>query len=72
MPDELKPCPFCGLKQSTGMPRVRVAFDTWTPACEPKAPFFIYCERCEARGPEAKTEKQAAAAWNKRKQGGAS
>ena len=63
---KLKPCPFCGLDQTVGKPKVRVAFDTWTADCKPRSPFYIYCERCEAQGPIGDTESAAAAAWNRR------
>lgn len=62
----LKPCPFCGRDDEEMTPRIRIAFDEWTRDCEPKPPFYVFCERCEARGPEADTKSAAVAAWNRR------
>ena len=62
----LRECPFCGRDDEEMTPRIRIAFDAWTRDCKPKPPFYVFCERCEARGPEADTESEAVAAWNRR------
>lgn len=48
---EIKPCPFCG---GNGIANIS----------DPHP--YIYCERCDVRGPHYGTIEKAIAAWNKR------
>jgi len=60
------PCPFCGLAEDKGDPKIRTAFDEWTRDGNPKPPYSGYCERCGSSGPDADTMAEAVAAWNRR------
>jgi Lar family restriction alleviation protein len=51
--NELKACPFCGIKNCA------IDYDT---LC-----YFVTCLKCNANGPREETEKEAIAAWNRRK-----
>jgi len=57
---ELLPCPFCG-----------GAADIYHDKGQPGYPpyWVVYCERCEARGPEKDKREAAVAGWNLRKGG---
>jgi Lar family restriction alleviation protein len=52
MATELKPCPLCGCEKSE--------------ACYSEIGYAVYCDKCGARGPLAKTKADAIAAWNRR------
>ena len=54
MPDKLKPCP----RKDRGLLAVCWNVDRW----------YVFCDVCLDRGPEAKTEAGAIAAWNNRKE----
>jgi len=63
--ENLKPCPFCGTKQSdvneVNMPMLEFAFTE-----HPDEKAKVACRKCEIYGPEDITESLAAKAWNKR------
>jgi len=52
MPDELKPCPFCGGE-------VLMTYDEYGNP-------YATCRACDARADDGDTRDQAIAAWNRR------
>lgn len=54
MPNELKPCPFCGGKANidygNGIYEI----------------FYVFCEKCKTRNPNRLTREEAIKLWNRR------
>jgi len=50
-------CPFCGGKNLTSAGWL-TAFDEFV--------YFVTCDRCHARGPECRVEKESILTWNMR------
>ena len=55
--ENLKPCPFCGRKDTLHFDRYK-SNDSWWG--------YIECTECIATGPVAKLKKDAVEAWNRR------
>lgn len=64
MPEQLKPCPFCG---STEITDHYPPESTGVGAQEIRHPVNMICEDCGAQGPEAETLFDAEVEWNTRK-----
>ena len=60
---ELKPCPFCGTKQSETLPDGSAGLEVVS-----DGGLFVFCSRCEASGSkfygEGVREEDAIKAWN--------
>lgn len=57
--ESLLPCPFCGGAAD-------IYHDKGQPGYDPF--WVVYCERCEARGPEKEKREAAIKSWNQRKE----
>lgn len=57
-PEQLKPCPFCGADEDSGL-HIETIWDD-------KEKFRIMCENCGAEIGDFKTIEKAVEAWNKR------
>ena len=55
MTDKLKPCPKCGCED------IGQECDIWVMASE----CYCFCVKCGIRGPDAPSQEQAGAAWNR-------
>lgn len=58
MPEELKPCPFCGNDNLE-------VYDYALPG-DPRPKCSVNCEICMTVGPQEPTEQEAISAWNRR------
>lgn len=54
MPDDLKPCPFCGKKHEGGLIPIDEAY------------WYVRCKACRAQGPPVHDPDEAYKLWNTR------
>ncbi len=59
---KLKPCPFCGARESDEDFPLSVVRYIGIDTC------MVYCERCGASGAERDSREEAIEAWNRRAQ----
>lgn len=57
-PERLKPCPFCGADEESGV-HIETIWDD-------KEKFCVFCEHCGVSTWEFKSIEQAVEAWNRR------
>lgn len=57
MPDQIARCPYC-------RPGEPMLCSAPLPTKEPRMGYYVGCQKCLARGPQALYERKAVAGWN--------